>query len=93
MPDDISRDQFIPPPGTSEADRRRQSFGAQADAYTKFRPGYPPEVFDYLLGLVNGTGDPPDVVDVADLPGHEFDHGDEFAVRDHRLTTAAGGQG
>ena len=44
MPDDISRDQFIPPPGTSEADRRRQSFGAQADAYTKFRPGYPPEV-------------------------------------------------
>ena len=42
MPDDISRDHFIPSPGTAEADQRRQSFGAQADAYTKFRPGYRP---------------------------------------------------
>lgn len=82
MPDDISRDQFIPPPGTSEADRRRQSFGAQADAYTKFRPGYPPEVFDYLLGLVNGTGNPPDVVDIGAGTG-QLTAG--FAQRDCRV--------
>lgn len=64
MPDESVRDTFIPPPGTSEADQRRQSFGAQADAYTKYRPGYPPEVFDYLLSLVQPADRPVDVVDI-----------------------------
>lgn len=82
MPDDISRDHFIPSPGTAEADQRRQSFGAQADAYTKFRPGYPPEVFDYLLGLVNGAGRTPDVVDIGAGTG-QLTVG--FAARDCRV--------
>jgi hypothetical protein len=72
----------FPSPGTAEADQRRQSFGAQADAYTKFRPGYPPEVFDYLLGLVNGAGRTPDVVDIGAGTG-QLTVG--FAARDCRV--------
>ena len=50
--------------GSNEAEQRRQSFGAQAAAYTKYRPGYPAEVFDYLLASVPVGARPPDVVDM-----------------------------
>lgn len=64
MPGDPSQDSFIPPPGTSEADQRRTSFGAQADAYTRYRPGYPAELFDYLISLIEAPADCLEVVDV-----------------------------
>ncbi len=43
---------------------RRTSFGAQANSYTAYRPGYPPELFDYLLALAEVPGRPLDVVDI-----------------------------
>lgn len=50
----VDNPSFIPLPGTPEADRRRSAFGNWAREYDRYRPGYPPALFDYLLNL-NGT--------------------------------------
>ncbi len=42
-------DRNIPAPGSVDAQHRRQSFGAWAGEYDRYRPGYPPEIFAYLL--------------------------------------------
>lgn len=47
-----------------DVESRRTSFGAQANSYTEYRPGYPPEVFDHLLGLIHK---PPADIAVVDL--------------------------
>ncbi len=49
---------------TDEVSVRRTSFGAQANSYTAYRPGYPPELFDYLLALAEVASRPLDVVDI-----------------------------
>lgn len=42
---------IIPEVGTSAAAERRTSFGQQAREYLRYRPGYPPEAYEYLLDL------------------------------------------
>jgi hypothetical protein len=32
----------------------KDNFSRQADAYAKYRPGYPPELFDFILKYVEG---------------------------------------
>ena len=64
VPDESVRDTFIPPPGTSEADQRRQSFGAQSRRLHEVPTRLSPEVFDYLLSLVQPADRPVDVVDI-----------------------------
>ncbi len=83
MPSDQTPDHFIPPVGSSEAEQRRKSFGAQAAAYTKYRPGYPGEVFDYLLALTPSDDRRPDVIDMGAGTG-QLSMG--FVARECRVT-------
>lgn len=55
---------FIPPPGTEEAERRRNAFGQWAQDYQRYRPGYPPELFRYLM---ERTGLPAQAQSVLDI--------------------------
>ncbi|MEI6620829.1 MAG: class I SAM-dependent methyltransferase [Actinomycetes bacterium] len=41
---------------SEEAAIRRHSFGAWAQDYDRYRPGYPPEVLEFLLSQVPGDG-------------------------------------
>ena len=41
---------------TAESDRRSLSFGAEAAAYERGRPSYPPEAIDWLLAEDDSLG-------------------------------------
>lgn len=55
---------FIPECGTPEAQVRRQSFGEWAQAYQRFRPGYPPQFYDLVL---QRSGQSPSGLPVVDI--------------------------
>ena len=63
MSETTDPDREIPQPGTPQAEQRRNSFGAWAQNYDRFRPGYPVELFDYLIDLAPGR-QPLKVVDM-----------------------------
>lgn len=49
---------------TENIDARRTSFGAQADSYTNYRPGYPDQVFDYFIETVGRPASDISVIDI-----------------------------
>lgn len=49
---------------TDDLQARRTSFGAQADSYTSYRPGYPPAAFDFLIATVGKPAAEIDVIDI-----------------------------
>lgn len=46
-------DREIPQPGTIQAEQRRRSFGAWATEYDRYRPGYPAQLYDYLIDMLD----------------------------------------
>lgn len=50
--------------GDPSHDERRESFGAWAEAYDRYRPGYPAEAVRWLLAPVSPDGGPVRVADV-----------------------------
>ncbi len=66
MKDADRPDPLIPAPGTLAAEQRRNSFGEWAKEYDRHRPGYPAELYEYLLDLAPRRGGrrPQRVIDI-----------------------------